>query len=163
MFCTVTNASASLNERLVTIYFSETLAARFELLKNVRLEDIDFYKDLQTNLQSNEIFQLVNKVILSNGSVDLAEALRVDEIPVVFGYGAEQQEYVRLFKQTQVLLKIKDSISQKKARVYTHVMNLIEKSHSLRSSGSDQSSQITFELANSLYEKCNAYFSKHST
>ncbi|MBX9586453.1 MAG: hypothetical protein K2X50_04260 [Gammaproteobacteria bacterium] len=161
MCCTITNAAATLDERIVTIYFSEALCERFEALHQLPLENVNFYADLKESLQCEEVFELVQKIIKSDGKANIDEIKKIDDQTPVFSYFSydELSSAMRVIDKKSKLNKLKDSISLKKARLYMLIMDLIGKSNALNNKDHFQNANILLKLANGLFERCEPFLS----
>jgi hypothetical protein len=157
MMCVITNAAADLQERVVSLYFSEELFQRFPPKFNIEYEAVDLFTDLDDSIQSKEILAKVVNVFTYDGAVDFEEAESIGALAIPFmtqGNRTWENKYVELNGKRNVLLKLEDSVSCRKAQVYTHLMELIDKADSLRNAGYKDDADIALKLANKLTEKC---------
>ncbi len=162
MMIVTTNSAAMLDQRKITIYFSAALCKRFSDVYKLPIVDVELFTDLKEVLQSDELSILVKKSIKQDGKVDIEESRKLDEMAVNFlGDDEELAISLKVIEKRSVIRSL-DSISSRKSKIYSSIIDLIEKSYNFRLDNSRGNAQLSLILANKLFEKCEPLLSLQS-
>ncbi len=163
MCSVVTNSVASYDERIVTLYFSETLCKRFKDLSKLPIVDVDFFKDLEQTLKSEEVFTLLKTSIKSDGKVNLEECGKVINNSMVF-YNIDDAEITICMKllERKSQLKLSNPHNFRKAQVCSSILALVDKSYNFKLADNAHNANVALRLANQLFEKCESFLAVSS-
>lgn len=161
MCCVIRNSNASLNERNVTIYFSEALCERFSALSSLSLSNVDFYVDLQKTLHRNAVFELLQNSVKNNGKVNLDNVKKIDTPTFPEVDGALFNFSMKILDSQIKFSKITDSICVRKSHCYGSIISLVGKYYDFHWDDLLKA-RYFLGLANRLFEKCEPMLSLES-